>query len=199
MNLSWQHSWRNQLKRILFTLSLLLFSGAIARGQATATASRLLDLQVGGTFTFSLPDYTPQDAIGFGAYTTLDFTRHYGVELGYHRIAISQHSPATETSFVYGVRYHGDYGIYRPYVKAGLGRGDFNFPSQTPPFVSVANLGYNLYFGGGGMDFAVSRRVNVRADIEYQSWFARPGLPNGLTPTLFSIGAAYHFNGGTPH
>jgi len=141
-----------------------------------------------------LPDYTPQKAYGFGIYTNYFVTPNFGVELDYHRATISQHSPATETSFEYGVAYREVYGIYRPYVRASFGRGSFNFPSQTGSQTSVADLGYNLYGVAGGVDFEVTRSINARAEIEYQSWFAGNGLTNGLTPVFFTVGAAYHFN-----
>lgn len=59
--------------------------------------------------------------------------------------------------------------------------------------VVVANLAYNEYVIGGGVDFALLSRINLRADYEYQTWLSFPS--NRLTPQLVSIGVAYHFPG----
>jgi hypothetical protein len=187
-----------KLKRTLLYLSLLIAASSYASGQALPAAARSGDLQVGGDFSFALPDYTPQDALGYGIYSTFDLTEHYGAEVDFHQLSISQHSPAYERSYEIGARYHRDYGIYRPYVKVLVGRGVFNFPSYFDPGTSAGNLAYNLYAVGGGVDIAIRPTINVRADLEYQSWFSGPGLENGLTPTLLSIGVAYHFNAGWP-
>lgn len=182
------------MKLILLTLTLLFASSSFAWGQAVPSATRA-DLQVGGSFSFVKPDYTPQDALGFGIYSDFFFTPHFGAELNFHHAAISQHSPAAETSFDYGVIYRRVYGIYRPFVRGSLGRGSLNFPTGiSGPSASAADLSYNQFTIAGGVDFEVTRAVNVRAEMEYQSWFAAPGLTNGLTPVLFTIGAAYHFN-----
>jgi len=175
---------------------LAVFS-PLMRGQALPAAARAGDLQIGGTFTFCFPDYTPQDATGGGIYADYDVTKHLGAELTFHQVSISQHSPAYEGPYEYGVRYRWQHGSYRPYVKGLSGRGVFNFPN--PDGTVAGNLAYNLLTGGAGVDIAITPRIDVRAEMEYQHWFASVGIPNGLTPILYNFGAAYHFNAGWPH
>ena len=72
------------------------------------------------------------------------------------------------------------------------GRGVFNYQFD------VANLAYNMADAGVGVDVNVTRRINVRADYEYQQWFGFRGNLNDpdsstLSPQVFTIGAAYHF------
>jgi len=142
-----------------------------------------------------LPDYTPQKATGYGAYADFFVTPHFGAELDYHHAAISQHAPATEVSFDYGIIYRRIYGKSRPFLRASAGRGSLNFPTGTTgPSASAAYLSYNQFTIAGGLDFEATRFINIRAELEYQTWLAAPGLINGLTPTLFTVGAAYHFN-----
>ena len=57
--------------------------------------------------------------------------------------------------------------------------------------IGHANLAYNLFAVGGGLDYRILRHVNARADFEYQRWMGFP--PNGLAPSLLTFGAAYHF------
>jgi hypothetical protein len=45
-----------------------------------------------------------------------------------------------------------------------------------------------------GADFRIKSYLNLRADYEWQKWAGDQFLlPNGITPQLFTIGAAYHF------
>jgi hypothetical protein len=175
----------------------LFAASSFAMGQAVSTASRS-DFQIGGTFSFVKPDYTPQQAVGFGLYTDYYFTDHLGVELDYHRINILQHSPATETTFEYGAAYRRVYGRFRPYGRGAFGHGEFNFPSQTGSQTSVAQQGYNMWAVGGGVDYEFKRFLNFRAEVERQQWFAGNGLTNGLTPLQFTFGAAFDVNPRAP-
>jgi hypothetical protein len=68
--------------------------------------------------------------------------------------------------------------------------------------VSAATLNYNFVAGGTGLDMSVTNHFSVRADFEYQKWFASTtspspnninGLPRGLTPILYTGGISYHF------
>jgi hypothetical protein len=170
-------------------------------------AIRQIDIYAGGTFTYAVPDYTPQNAMGYGIFAIADITPHWGAELDFNSISILQHSPAKEWTFEYGARYHRDYGRYSPFLKVSAGRGTFDF---SPAFYQLgATESYNLIAFGGGSDYAITNRISIRADAEYQDWFTGgvtgppniggPGtdkyLPNGLTPALFQFGVSYHFTG----
>lgn len=179
------------LKRTLPALLCLLALPAFCHGQAKYTASRAGDLQLGGGFTSADSDYTTNRLRGFAFYGDFDLNTHYGVEVDFHQ-ANDPNSDIYERSYEVGGRYFRTYGNIRPYVKALYGRGVFNFPYNE------ANLGYNMFVGGGGVDIAVTRHINVRGDFEYQRWLTGTGLSNGLSPTLFTVGVAYHFSAGHP-
>ena len=133
-------------------------------------------------------DYNPTALKGGMFYATLDLTNHLGGEITFHQASSSGGDHVYERTYEIGPRYHRTYGIFSPYAKAMYGRGVFNFPLDT------ANLAYNLFAFGAGVDVRVRPYLNVRADYEYQSWRGFP--PQGLTPQLLSIGVAYHFPGG---
>jgi hypothetical protein len=197
------------LKRTVLILAMLTACSSFALGQASPDATRAGDLQVGGTFTFSYPDYTPQNAFGYGIYAAFDIRTHWGAELDFHQVDISQHSPAKETTFEYGVRYHRTYGRYNPYLRGSAGRGTFD--SAKDFYQAGADPGYNLLSFGAGVDAELTNRLNVRVGMDYQNWFTGgakgppnsggPGtdiyLPHGLTPILYEVGFAYHFTGGS--
>jgi hypothetical protein len=188
---------------------MLAACSSFALGQAIPGATRVLDVQVGGTFTYAFPDYTPQNALGYGIFGTFDFTPHWGAELDFHSVSIQQHSPAKETSFEYGARYHRTYGRYNPFIRGGAGRGTFD---SAPDFSQAgADPAYNMLSFGGGADIEITPRFSVRAGGIYQRWFTGgvtgppnsggPGtdvlLPHGLTPVLYEVGVSYHITGGS--
>jgi hypothetical protein len=190
------------LKRNLFILVLLTACSSFAFGQAAPDATRAGDLQVGGTFTFGYPDYSPQNGFGGGAYATFDFKPNYGAEIAFHELSINTHSPAKEISYEIGPRYHRTYGRYNPYVKALGGRGSFSY---NPDFLEASGASgksdsYWMLTGGGGLDYQLTYRFNIRLEMEYQRWFTNStgDLSHGLTPIIYQAGFAYHFSGGAP-
>ncbi len=171
-------------------------------GQARAAGVRAGDLQVGGGFSYGRSDFgLPSYLRGGTIYASFDFKPNYGVEVDFHQL----NAPSGDTAYtaggynkVYqrdyeiGGRYVRHYGIFNPYGRVMYGRGVFNYPAD------IANLAYNMGIIGGGVDINVHRHVNVRADYEYQRWFNFRGnlATNGsssLSPQVFTIGAAYHF------
>jgi opacity protein-like surface antigen len=177
------------LKNLIVSMVLLVAGSVAAWSQGSPTASRVGDLQVGVTYTSSDSDYAPNRIRGFGIYGDFDFRAHYGVEVDFHQLN-DPNSDIYERSYEFGGRYVRHYNIFSPYIRGMYGRGVFNFPQ------SVANLAYNQLIGAGGVDIAVHPRINVRAEFEYQHWFGFP--PDGLTPTMITVGAAYHFQKGKP-
>jgi hypothetical protein len=178
------------MKTSVFGLLLFGFLGSV-QGQATPTASKLFDFQVGGGFVLDDGDYGTKLYRGGGVYSTLDFRPHFGAEIDFRQANYPTDS-MYERTYEIGVRYHRTYGPLSPYAKVLYGRGVFNFVYGNN--VVVANLAFNEIAFGGGADFAVLPWLNVRGDYEYQMWHSFP--PNGLTPQAITIGVAYHFPGG---
>jgi opacity protein-like surface antigen len=171
---------------------------SMALAQATPAASRLGDLQVGGTYTYAHPDYGTTNLNGFGFYSDFDFRRHIGAEVDFHELNDYQGPTSLriyERSYEAGGRYFWNFGRFKPYGKGLYGRGVLNFPLSGG---IRPNLAYNMLDMGAGVDIAVQRHINVRAEYEYQKWFSGPGLSKGLTPQLVTVGVAYHFPPGKP-
>lgn len=176
-------------KKALILTCFLLTAGAssLLRAQASPTASRAGDLQAGIMVSGANLDYAPHDHIGYGAYVDFDFKEHWGVELNIRQISGGTiDEDIYERTYQIGGRYVRTYGRYKPYLRAAVGRGVFNFPFNS------ANLAYNMYSAGAGVDVRITDRINLRAiDYEYQRWGSFP--PRGLQPNVVSIGVAYHF------
>ncbi|WP_260706134.1 porin family protein [Edaphobacter flagellatus] len=178
------------LKKVVIAISLL-GAPAITFAQAVPTASRAGDLQIGGGISNANTDYVPNRVNGGTVYVDFDFYRHFGVE-GEFRFLKDGKTNIYEKTYEVGGRYSRVYhNRFVPYGKVMYGRGVFNFANNGQTY---ANLAYNMFAGGIGLDYRVLTRVNVRAEYEYQKWMSFP--PNGLSPSVITIGAAYHFPAG---
>ena len=167
--------------------------------QAKATAARAGDALVGAGYVTAVSDYGIRFK-GFKVYGDFDFTQHFGVEAEFNYASAPSPSVLYEKTYEIGGRYFRTYGPFLPYGKVMVGRGVFNYPPNplpAPQNVASANLAYNMYSLGLGTDLKVRRWLYVRGEFEYQKWPGFKGTSfgpkNGLTPELFSIGAAYHF------
>jgi opacity protein-like surface antigen len=190
---------------LLVAAAALGLSNVQAQGQASPTARRLADIQVGGGVTFAKSDYVPNTISGFAFYGDLDLRGHYGLEFNFHQVRDPNADPLvpsnhfSERTYEVGGRYLRHYNRFAPYGKVLYGRGVANFRAHqvllpTGVLTDVNNIAYNMGVLGVGVDYRLTRRVNLRADFEYQHWFASDAeLPNGLTPKVFTVGAAYHF------
>ena len=168
-------------------LSFLLGGASALYSQALPTASRTADVQIGAGYSIARPDYVQQTFPGFAAYADFDFRPHIGIEGEFHQVYSTNGDQSYERTYAIGGRYFRTYGALVPYVKAMVGRGDFNYPfGQT-------ELGYNLFAAGVGSDFKLGPWLRVRGEYEFQKWSSFPN--GGFTPQIVTIGAAYHFAG----
>jgi hypothetical protein len=212
------------LKRLIFTFLAVIASSPLAFGQAKLTATRTGDLQIGGGFVADYPDYTEHKFFGYAIYADLDFSEHFGIEGEFRKAHDTTKTtgggnvPQSQRTIDGGLRYHRTYGKLIPYVKAMYGYGVMQYPPYLPPAsqsVSNGSAGYQFVAGGGGVDYVLFPHILLRGEMEYQRWFARVdnglgydinaggqgGLPNGLTPILFTGGITYRFGSGQyiPH
>lgn len=170
-------------------VAMALFAPATSLGQSMPTASRVGDLQIGGGFEFASSRYNsaPITLIGGAGYFTFDWRNHWGVEGDFHHARADEDNTVYERTYEAGPRLFVTRGAWTPYAKLLVGRGVYNFHD------GVANIAYNLYTYGGGVDYRIARSLNVRADYELQNWV---NFPLGtLHPSVVTIGVAYHFNG----
>lgn len=179
---------------IIFLLSIVLFCANASAQHTAYTAVRQGDLQLGGGFSYALTrdsgdsyaiqtGYSNEHITGFKLYGNYDFKTHFGIEADVNQL--NGKNSVYERTYEIGPRYVLRYDRWDPYVRVMYGRGVFNFPQN------IANLAYNIGVVGGGVDYHLSTHINLRADYEYQKWFGFP--PHDLTPSILSIGAAYHF------
>jgi opacity protein-like surface antigen len=165
--------------------AFLLGGATLLHAQAIATASRVGDLQIGIGYTAAKPDYSQQTFQGVAAYADFDFRPNLGLEAEFHQVNSPNGDQSYQRTYAIGGRYHRNYGPIAPYAKAMIGRGDFNYPQ------GLTNLGYNLFAGGLGADYAIGLHLRLRGEYEYQRWSGFS--PSALTPQLITLGIAYRF------
>jgi opacity protein-like surface antigen len=170
-----------------FALLVACFLSAVARAQSMPTASRPGDIQFGGGFALGRSGYNfnKLSLTGGTAYATFDKREHWGFEAAFHQLKPSSDPTIYERTFEVGPRFYLTRGRLAPYAKVLVGRGVYNFSGN------IANLAYTIYTFGGGADFSLTPTINLRADYEFQNWSGFPIAT--LHPSLFTIGAAYHF------
>ena len=183
--------------RSFAALLLLGLLAPLAVAQASPTAERRLNVQLGGMVSLANPGI-PKDASvlygrwnygGGGVYATLDPHRRFGLELGVRQLSGNYIS---ERTYLAVPRYFKPYGRYVPYGKVLLGRGTFKFPNST------GALSFTAIAIGAGVDYRISSSLNVRGDYEYHRWLGFTdrvhNFPGPLTPQVLSIGIAYHIH-----
>ena len=186
-----------RLRRYALPVLLCLLSAAALHGQAsTPTASRRADLQVGAGITgarHDYPYYPTGDTKYIGGvtiYATYDFRQHLGVEFNFRELSDHNDNHLGERSYEIGPRYVWHFYRLNPYVRVSYGRGVFNFPYSNG--FPTANLAYNMFAAGGGVDVNVLKHLNARVDFDYQDWLSFPDPPH-LQPKVGTVGVAYHF------
>ncbi len=182
------------LRSALICGLVAIASAPLLQAQASSTASRLADLQVGGGFSFGTSNFLSpalggngEKLLGFDIYSTLDLKHHLGAELNFRQTRPTYGESVYERTYEIGGRYVYPLGRFNTYGKVMYGRGVFNYPN------GVANLAYNLMAAGVGADYKLLPSVNIRAEYEFQHWFSFP--LQALQPNMFTVGAAYHFGG----
>ena len=181
-----------KLKRHTVLGAFVLFLGATGTllGQALPARIKLASLQAGVGFSFANPDYGPKDISGLTLYADYDLLHNIGFEGDVHLITLNSPTDIGENTYLIGPRAYYRKKRFKLYGKVLGGLGQFSY--KTPYYV-IPYSTYNAALAfGGGLDITVTRRINIRAfDYEYQMW---PNYRNdGLTPVVYTFGAAYHF------
>jgi hypothetical protein len=177
------------LKRI-GVLAAALAAASVAHAQALPTATAKGSFQVGAGYTQANPDYGQKNIKGVSAFSDFDFGLHFGVEADFHYIALITPLDLAENTILVGPRVILPYRRFKFYGKFLAGYGDLVIQEEQD---NIGHPGgwYFAYAGGGGLDIRATDRITIRAiDIESQRW---PNYGNGLSPTVYTVGAAYHF------
>jgi hypothetical protein len=109
--------------------------------------------------------YGERKMVGVTAFVDADTRRRLGIEVEGQWVEFRQSAGVHIETYSIGARYHFSVGRFQPYVKGLAGFGDFNFP------YNLATGRFLVATAGGGIDYRLSRKIEIRAvDCEYQNW-----------------------------
>lgn len=173
---------------------MLALGAARCRAQAMPTATGPGAYLAGGVAVSGfVPDYGNNHLGGITGYVDANLTWRFGVEGEARYLIYNQAFQTNEITYLAGPRISFRPKHLRPYAKFLVGRGIFNFP------YGYAQGRYFVWAPGGGVEWELGRRINVRlVDFEYQKWpnFGGPGTGyqfGTLSPYGLSFGLSYKF------
>jgi len=190
------------LKKIcVLTVSSLLFAASLlAQSRPSATNGRV-SLFAGAEMSTFNPDWGCVSASGFSCWDrhllgvgALVDANHVFLRFGVEGEARWLHwggpgGGLVQSNYLVGPRYPVLQKKLSAYAKCPVGVSRMTFPH------GIGNGSYFSLAPGGTAEFAITRKVVVRADYEYQIWplfSGVGGLPHrGLTPNGLSFGFTY--------
>lgn len=172
---------------VLLGMIVLALGAFSASAQVAPSAySRRASVWAGGEGSWFQPDYagqgvaqsSPQRLYGIGAYVDGDFSRWIQVEAEGRWLRWNQYAGIDQNTYMIGPRVpiH-EFRRFTPWGKflIGFGSGTFLTGRTT------------AWAYGGGADYHIGRKFNLRGEYEYQNWRVTPTLhPSGL-----SVGLSY--------
>jgi opacity protein-like surface antigen len=174
----------------LATLASTLSLTQLTYAQANPTATALSNLQIGGGFTYARTDYGQRGDKGLTIFGDYDLGVHWGAEANYHYVSIATPDNVSENSFTIGPRFIYRKHHFKLYGKGFIGLGHISVPLTATNRLVASETDF-LYGAGGGVEYLIGSHLTLRpVDFEYQRWSFR----TGLTPAVFTIGAAYRFH-----
>ena len=174
-----------KLSCLLLSAASLLFLVPSSQAQADYTASKGSRIQAGAGYLFLKPDYVETNIQGVSIWGDYDFWKFVGAEVSVNLGSIITPSDISENSYQVGPRFLYHRRRFTGYGKILFGRATLdksNYVNQS--------IGYNIYSFGGGLEYKLTRRINIRAiDFDYQQW---PNFePHTLSPIAITAGASY--------
>ena len=170
-------------------LASLLFLIPSMHGQAVETARKNGLIEAGAGVTFLDNDYSTRHNAGITGWADYDFLHYFhvtvGVDVQVNFLGIISPDDIGENSYLAGPRFsHRFHDRYDLFGKVLLGRGTISnqFYHTSSSFNIVPAY-------GGGLDYHVARKYNIRAEVVEQKW---PNFePHTLSPITASIGVLY--------
>jgi len=183
-NQTWGDKFWDNLGWVLLVLAGSLWCPAMARAQVAAPATEGgFRLSAGATGSYAYLQYGQRNLLGPAAFVDVDTVRKFGIEAEGHWLDFHQIADEHAETYSAGLRYHWDLARFEPYAKGLVGFANFNFP------YNYAHGRYLTVTAGGGLDFPLTQRFNVRVvDVEWQDW------PQFTFGNMNSVGASAGFS-----
>lgn len=173
-----------RLTRSLATAAFVMVSPSLIHAQASPTAVQGQRLSAFAGLTGTFTGLNGAKNLGITAGIDLGFRRYYGI---YPTVEARGTYPLakgnidSQENILIGVKLSRHYGSLRPYIDFLAGRGLVKYingyPSLDGSFLYVQSAS-PVYSPGLGIDYDLSHRFSVKADIQLQH-YESPVTPSG--------------------
>jgi hypothetical protein len=183
--------WRNLGRALALAASL---SGMAAFAQVVPSATGPgRALWVGAeysNFDVSFPYQSNQRMMGYGVFVDYYITSHLSVEADARFLTFLSFHGESESNYLAGPKYRSrSFGKIQLYGQGLVGLGKIQFP------FSIGDGSYFAVVPGGGINYRLARRWQLRAGYDYELWFNSPNITNvpahEITPSGFHVGLAF--------
>jgi hypothetical protein len=176
-HLNWRVGFSHRLAATLAAAFIPMAMAGSARAQVAPQGDAGgYRVAVGGTATGMYVQYGERKMLGATGFFDFDTSRRLGIEGEAKFMRFNQTKDLFFDTYSIGGRYRIHFHRLQPYGKGLIGFGKFNFP------YNYATGNYLVVTAGGGVDFALRRRIQIRvADAEWQYW---PQFTYGAMTTL---------------
>jgi len=185
-----------QLAVFAFIVFFLTRMGS-AQGIPTATQQLELSAFAGGTGTFTRLEGGKNLGITAGADLTLLRFRLLRPSLEIRgNEPVDKGHISSQKSFLGGVRVEHDFGRVKPYADFLIGRGEIDygqggFVAGDLDYISSTST---VYSPGVGVNYSAFGRFDLKADLQYQHWYAPVVASGVINPVAMTLGVVYRFD-----
>jgi hypothetical protein len=184
--------------RLAIVLAIPSLAGVV-QAQVAPTATQPLELSAFGGLTGTFTDLEGGKnlAITAGADLTLLNLRLLRPSIEFRgSYPIDKGTVSSQKNFLVGPRVEHAFGRLHPYADFLVGRGEIDygmggFVAGDLIYLSTIST---IYAGGGGVNLNVTRRVDFKADVQYQHWDTPVVASGVIHPVAVTLGAVYRFD-----
>jgi opacity protein-like surface antigen len=176
---------------------LIIPGGKLEAQVAPAAKVSGLPIGIGAGFSGYNLDYGPGRRMeGLVGRVSFGVFRGLGVDFSARTIFMNTPTQLTrmqQTTYLPGVYYETRpvFARLRPFARFGGGWGVIEFPSNNPLYTRDS---YVVYAPGGGAEYAISEKVSLRGEYQYEFWKDFHG-PRYLNPQGWTAGVTYYVRG----
>ena len=176
----------------------LVWSG-VAGAQAVPTATQRLDLSVFGAGTGTYTELGGGKNTGITAGFDVTFRNYFHVRPSFEvrgTYPIDSGTVDGLKDVMVGLKVQKDYGRVHPYLDVLYGRGSIDYEDGG---VIINNFRYdrtttNIFAGGAGLDLRVTRKFDVKGDVQFERWNTPVTDTGVIYPIPISVGIVYHLD-----
>jgi opacity protein-like surface antigen len=180
-------------------LIAVMFVAAIGHAQGVPTATQQLQLSAFGGVTGTFTNLEGGKNLGITAGADLTFLPFQLVRPSFEirgTYPVDKGTISSQKNFLVGPKVEHTFGRLHPYVDFLIGRGEIDYNQGGFAVGDILYISSNstIYSPGAGVDFNFTRRIDLKADFQYQHWDAPVVVSGVIHPVALTLGAVYRFD-----